>query len=119
MSNEEAPADAVASTLSDMNEALRTLTTKIQDDFATIRATMATKDDFASIRATMATKDDFANMQDTLATKGDVTTITEKLDRLLLATPAAAIPGGGFVYPRPLPRLRKREVGGRFETPLE
>ena len=92
MTNEEAPTDAtVASTLSDMNAALGALTEQIQR---------------------MAAKQD--SMSETMATRADMAITSRKLDRLLVATPAAAIPEGDFVLSPPRGEFARAVLkGGR------
>ena len=88
MATEEASSPAIASSQSPMD----TLLVKIQriaTDVSKIREDMATKEELSKIREEMT------NIQDTMATQ------TQKLDRLLVATPAAAIPDGDFVLSPP------------------
>ena len=100
MTHLDAPPTTVASSQSDMDAMLRPLMADLQDRMATaISNTIATE--MKKIRVTMATQG--AEIREEMATKIEnmQNTITGKLDRLLVATPAAAIPEGNFVLSPP------------------
>ena len=132
MTTEEASSPAIASSQSDMETVLQQLqqiiateVSKIQKEMATkedidkIREEMATKEEIAEIREEMATKEEIAKIREEMATKKDVTTITDKLDRLLVATPAAAIPEGNFVLSPPREDFAAPVIqGGRWTFSL-